>query len=262
MDIRCVVCGEPWFSDLSDMAPWERDLFKSGAGCPCCKGQGDWQPETIGDIENGDGDPMDRLILTEIPKSERPEWKRPEPIVKWICKGCGIQAIEDPGADEYDPKDPALCWRAPNNGPTSAYHREWRMDRDHGDPEPEPDKVGDDPVCPECYGECDECGAPGFRDSTGIDVYDPGWLTEHPKDRGGYYVHPDLCCIDCLHEAEYNVARERWEQSNLQDRIDALHRAYGIGPDRTITIARLLSARHDTLPSDDCGEIVEYFNTP
>ncbi len=40
MDLYCQVCGEPWdfFSLTDDMSENEAQNFKSGNGCPCCKG--------------------------------------------------------------------------------------------------------------------------------------------------------------------------------------------------------------------------------
>ena len=82
MDIKCVVCGEPWDSygvSHGDMAPWEATLFRRGAGCPCCEGvPNGWTPSHMDDVENGDGDPMARIIAAErVADGTAPKWVRP-----------------------------------------------------------------------------------------------------------------------------------------------------------------------------------------
>ena len=96
MDIRCAVCGEPWDcwgANHGDMAAWEYDLFKKGAGCPCCQGVSD---------ENHLKDHLESIVLnSEDPDSfnrlhdpdNKPEWKEPEPKKLWTCDGCGVSVI-------------------------------------------------------------------------------------------------------------------------------------------------------------------------
>lgn len=80
MEIKCVVCGEPWYLPLSDsMEKWEVKLFKAGAGCPGCKGvepDPAWHPQEFTDVENGDEDPIDRIIAYEN-RDNRPAWREP-----------------------------------------------------------------------------------------------------------------------------------------------------------------------------------------
>ena len=41
MDINCGNCLEPWgIMEINEMEEEERKQFKSGSGCPSCKGQG------------------------------------------------------------------------------------------------------------------------------------------------------------------------------------------------------------------------------
>lgn len=92
MDIKCVVCGEPWDSygvNHGDMEAWEADLFKKGAGCPSCCGKGEWEAKDIQDFTNGDEDEMERLNAYEN-RSERPEWKKPEVVQPE--RGCVYEA--------------------------------------------------------------------------------------------------------------------------------------------------------------------------
>ena len=96
MDLRCVICGEPWDAygvRHGDMLSWESALFLKGVGCPYCKGK---RPEHLTDVdqldflrdrllinpdEDGDLDLVARLTSGEAP----PSWKEPyagDPIDK------------------------------------------------------------------------------------------------------------------------------------------------------------------------------------
>jgi len=98
VDIKCVVCGEPWHHELSgDMAYWEVRLFKAGAGCPsCCGKEPDppWHPESFSDIENGDLDPMLRIIAYEN-RDKRPKWEIPPDSILWECKKCLVAVMRN-----------------------------------------------------------------------------------------------------------------------------------------------------------------------
>lgn len=101
MDTKCLVCGEPW--DVygvthGDMLAWEANLFRKGAGCPCCEGETpdpEWEPKSISDVEFGDEDCIDRIYQYED-RENRPKWERPEPEVLWTCEKCGLQTLKDP----------------------------------------------------------------------------------------------------------------------------------------------------------------------
>lgn len=100
-DIKCVKCGEPWDSygvNHGDMLPWESKLFKAGAGCPSCEGVSNgWTPTSVFDIDNGDEDPMDRIVAHE---NVTAKWTRPEDPKHWECDGCGVQVRTDLDTNE------------------------------------------------------------------------------------------------------------------------------------------------------------------
>lgn len=188
-DVRCVVCGEPWdYYGVShgDMEKWEARLFKAGAGCPACEGvlpPEPFEPRSIGDLENGDEDEMERLVAYAN-RPARPEWKRPEPEVLWTCDGCGVQVVRNPDTDEleYDlPPGARGCrWYASHS---------YRLP-----PGPEPAHVfGKSPVCEYCFQRCARCGAPVSSVLEHGDVYDPGWCStvEGRSPR-------DVFCITCI----------------------------------------------------------------
>lgn len=55
-DIRCRICGEPWFDPGADMPAWQVDLFYGGKGCPCCGLNGKEAPEFV--------KPPDKCVFT------------------------------------------------------------------------------------------------------------------------------------------------------------------------------------------------------
>lgn len=144
MTVKCVVCGEPWDSwglRHGDVLAWEYDLFKKGAGCPACKGVrpegGGFRPEGIHDLDNGDEDPMERVIAyADSLHGAAPEWKPPEREVLRTCAGCGIQLVRDLAEEIYDgdTRKPVYEWYTPPN--SNAY--KWYISHNHrqmGDPE-------------------------------------------------------------------------------------------------------------------------------
>ena len=212
-DVKCVVCGEPWdyYGMLhGDMLKWESELFRKGAGCPCCKGVipegGAPRPETLEDIENGDGDPIERLMLMENVE-KRPEWIRPKDPVLWTCKGCGVEVIRNVDNDKIEyhlPHDAkAMKW----------YHSH---DFSSGEPTEEPAHIfkPDEPVCEFCLRNCSGCGVPvcslldygdgydGYcgiteRYGCGVDaVFCTGCLEIMCAECGGLPDDCD-CCRDC-----------------------------------------------------------------
>jgi hypothetical protein len=98
MDIKCVVCGEPFDAfgvDHGDFLPWEAKLFRAGAGCPCCEGENPngYTPSKLSDVENGDDDPILRIIAAEnAANGTAPKWQRPQDPIHWVCDGCGVRA--------------------------------------------------------------------------------------------------------------------------------------------------------------------------
>lgn len=188
MDIKCVRCGEPWDSygvDHGDMFQWEAKLFKLGAGCPSCEGRPNgWEPATIGDVENGDGDPMDRIIAHE--RGASVPWKRPTDPVHWKCDGCGVEVVTDVD-------DNTLAYRIPNGAKCRQWYHSHNFDR--GEPEKEPAHVfGGQKVCEFCLNHCVDCNAPITSHLEFGDVYDEGYSHIQP---GSYR---DSVCTDCFEQ--------------------------------------------------------------
>lgn len=195
MDILCVVCGEPWDAYL-DMLPWEKILFRKGAGCPCCKGKSNKAYDPLsGDenkgfsfnaIENGDGDPIERLHLLENRKN-RPEWKRPDDEILWTCAICGIQSVID--ADTGD-----CLYHVPHSAPAARWYYSHPHDGDEGEREPE-HKIGEDCFCIHCTETCYVCGKPIIPSLEG-DTYDEGMAFPLESYRQG--MGTPYACIDCF----------------------------------------------------------------
>lgn len=197
MDIKCVVCGEPWDAygvNHGDMLEWERVLFRQGAGCPGCKGvvpANRFHPESIADIENGDEDPMIRLNAYEDSIEGRaPKWERPEPKVFWTCDGCDVQVIGNP--DYREEHEDYLEYHLPRDARGNKWWHSHPYDR--GMPEKEPaHKFGDQNVCEFCLDHCEGCGAPVSSLIETSDVYDEGWCITLEG-----YGYQDVFCITCV----------------------------------------------------------------
>lgn len=203
MDIKCVVCGEPWDSygvTHGDMLPWEAKLFRAGAGCPSCEGKPNgWMPTTISDVENGDLDPMLRIVARErFEAGEAPRWERPCDAELWVCDGCGVRVVRNADTNEleYDVRWGAKC-------------RQWyhSHDFDRGTPEESPAHVFKHgaKVCEFCLTHCSECGTELCSHLEYSDVYDEGNPIPDPRDE----YHASVC-IDCLDVAETEAAQEVW----------------------------------------------------
>jgi len=206
MDIKCVVCGEPWDAwgvNHGDMSFWEANLFRAGAGCPGCKGEvpkeGPFEPKSLEDIENGDGDPMDRLLAYENTlEGRKPEWVEPAPIVLWKCDGCGVEVHRDleaspDGSIAYD-KAP-LFYAVPSGSKANDWWSSHPFSREP-EPGPEPDfKLGEGDkahsLCGFCADSCADCGAV-ITDKLELDTYDEGCAFPAPGD------WQSQVCVDCL----------------------------------------------------------------
>lgn len=85
MDIHCVQCGEPWDAygaRHGDMEQWQYDLFRKGAGCPCCEGKPEkpFQPTKLEHVEFGDEDPALRInAFDDRDEGKLPPWEPPPP---------------------------------------------------------------------------------------------------------------------------------------------------------------------------------------
>ena len=193
-DIRCVVCGEPWDAygiTHGDMAPWEAKLFRAGAGCPCCEGEPNgWTPEKISDVENGDEDPMVRIMQAEaVSEGKAPKWERPEDPVHWTCDSCGNSVVTDLDTGE-------LAW---------ARYRAFGWSQEPTE-EPEHTFTSGTCVCCDCYQTCDHCGEP----------VEPG--------EESYYIQScnvTLCSEDCLCSWEHEESQRVWRECyRTKDRLE------------------------------------------
>lgn len=200
-DIRCVVCGEPWDAygiSHGDMLAWEADLFRKGAGCPCCKGERPEEPfefQTLADCENGDGDPMERIIAKDAADSHNPpKWEEPESPVLWVCDACGVEVFRDISEEYYNgtkKEGVKLRYRIP---PTAKCAKWYSSHTFYNDPDETPAHIFENGtrVCEYCLDHCAGCGAAVSKTLETDDVYDDGWCGT-PE---GYY--PSVYCIDCV----------------------------------------------------------------
>jgi hypothetical protein len=199
MDIKCVVCGEPWDAygvTHGDMEPWQAALFRVGAGCPSCEGvDNGWTPTTFSDVENGDDDPMIRIVLAET-KAERPAWREPDPIVEWTCACCGVDVGTDANGDVYVGQRNATQYRS-------------MLDMDRED-DYSPHIVAGHQICVSCVESCAECGVETCNALSG-DPYDGLASAPHPD-------HWNRCvCVDCLETLESERPGDEWIHSHAPD---------------------------------------------
>jgi hypothetical protein len=191
MDVKCVVCGEPWdflgiVSEDSDMEKWEVKLFRAGAGCPCCKGEVDpesrFHPEGIDDVEFGDEDPIERIFAYEDSVSGvAPKWEKPPSKSLWKCNGCEVEVLEDANGDiEFRNEGIGLKWYVSHNFKVEDFDRE-------------PDHVfqGGQKVCMYCMTHCSECLKTVSHTVGFDDAYDDGNCF---PSSDGHFVY----CPDCL----------------------------------------------------------------
>jgi len=221
MDIYCIKCGEPWDAwgaRNGDMAPWEYNLFRKGAGCPCCQGEDNgFMPERLEHVEFGDEDPAIRINQMEDKLDGLlPKWERPENPVFWTCEGCGVQVIGN--LDYPKDSDDYLEYHLPSNAPGHKWYNSHPYHR--GTPEKEPAHVFKheerhwiwveserskgaiqsyeaieigQPVCEFCLSHCHECGEPVCSLLEHSDCYDPGWCSTVEG-----YGYEDVFCIGCV----------------------------------------------------------------
>jgi hypothetical protein len=189
MDIKCAVCGEPWDHYL-DMLPWEKALFRQGAGCPCCEGETpidmseDEEHAIIRDrllfnpLETGDLELVGRLSA-DGSNDARPEWKRPDPVAIWTCDGCSVSAATDPD-------DGSIVWYGGDKVHYShGYAASYGGHYGHEDPD-DPIVLDGRSYCPGCVETCDHCGETFERAADA--------LVSHPSN---YY---QAVCVECYCE--------------------------------------------------------------
>jgi hypothetical protein len=218
MDIKCVVCGEPFSAygiDHGDFLPWEAKLFRAGAGCPCCLGENKngYAPSKLSDVENGDDDPMLRIIAAEnAANGTAPKWQSPQDPIHWVCDGCGVRAItnldntlSDTEGLEYDL-------------PYSAKARKWYRSHPFHNSIPEITPAHTFPngenVCEFCLTHCSECDAP-LSELLGLELYDEGAAWPSPADEREHV------CADCHSVVEGEEAERVWrDYYNDKERIE------------------------------------------
>lgn len=233
MDIKCVICGEPyeaWGVNHGDMTYWEANLFRKGAGCPSCEGDPPngkvFEPESIFDVDNGDEDPQERLIASEAALAGKaPKWERPEPEEIWACACCGHRVVRDIDAypDGLIDYDKAPLMYAPRkvqpkkDGPQ--WYRVWIKLEDRE--VEEPTLIGEHKICEVCVSHCDDCGAAVCDEIADGDPYNPGWSTLKP---GSYN---DVLCIACYEK--YCSKCESDECECLGNVMSDIRRKYKLG---------------------------------
>ena len=198
-DIICAVCGEP-YDEFLDMLPWERDLFKQGAGCPCCEGVGPnteaIRLEHAKSVMMNSENPDDYPVLMSGGTAQRPPWVKPPDELLWTCEGCKVNVRKAKGDDDYSPDE--LYWEGGErvhyyHGNPFAYGTLSQM---HEDPTSTPLMLENKPYCPGCLGECWDCKALVFLRTE----LDPG----DPYEPGASFMsemHHHTICTNC-HENE------------------------------------------------------------
>lgn len=209
MDINCAVCGEPWDiwgANHGDMAAWEYDLFRKGAGCPCCEGE---NKDNANNVEqhmfsvmmNSD-DPDAFSLMGGMDRTNK--WIEPAPKVLWECAHCKVQAVlsnDCPYDGDKLPKDISgfVKWHGGKkvhykngHGPMSyssmAFYNEV--------PDAESDCIFDGKsYCPGCACACNECGTVILINGAAcnIDTYGSGASFPHPGNPFWGVV-----CLECF----------------------------------------------------------------
>jgi hypothetical protein len=170
------------------MLKWEAALFHKGAGCPCCEGEGDFEPQTISDVEYGDLDPMIRINQFEN-RANRPKWEQPAPKVLWKCSHCEQSVQRDPDYNELEYTKPCHYFQtSPIDKPAYTF--------------------GDNTYCHDCVNECENCGDP-IEPETG----------HHRQE--GMSVHY-FCSDECVGKHEHEATIENIGNAGCSLTIDDL----------------------------------------
>jgi hypothetical protein len=201
-DIHCRVCKEPWDywgARHGDMAAWEYDLFRKGAGCPHCQGEAesDHTESHLASVvlTSGCDDPDS---FETLHGADRPKWVEPEPKKLWTCACCNVSVVISNEAgydgDKQSDDDIWLQWHGGEKvhysygcGPYTYGH----VARDDAETEA-PFKIGGKPYCPGCATACAECGEHLFSREQPGDCYDVGYSFPHPGNPFWGSV-----CLDC-----------------------------------------------------------------
>lgn len=230
-DVLCFVCNEPWDSygaRHGDMIPWEYDLFRKGAGCPCCEGESQtnaddkaYNAAKQAVFDSTDDDELVDNFVHAIGK--RPKWERPENPVLWECESCRCKVVENldlPIEGGFE-----LEWEFHKN-----VH--WRVQNSYDDPtENPPHQIEGDAYCEVCVSLCSDCGDTAVFNDGGPDLYGPGgsiptpgqgYYTNHRTCMDcyeQYYAHCDVCEESCSVDEMVEVSNPRkyqkWENDTL-----------------------------------------------
>jgi hypothetical protein len=211
--VKCRICRETWNlwgANHGDMAGWELDLFKKGAGCPCCKGVLDeGEEDHLEDhlhsvVFDGCEDPDSFEMLHELNPDKKIPWIEPEPQVAWECAGCGMKVCwnnERPyDGDKLSEDEVWLYWKGKDS---------YRI---NDKPSLETDYIiKEKKYCPNCATTCAECGKTVFIEYElhVDDAYDEGASWSHPGNPMWGSV-----CLTCLEELEARYDEDSEEKSN------------------------------------------------
>ena len=165
----------------------------------------------MSDVENGDEDPMLRIIAAEhVANGTAPKWERPTDPVHWTCDGCGVEVITNLDACVQDGSKAttALEYHVPFKSKASDWYSSHPFDR-HGDPEDKPAHTFEHgaKVCEFCLEHCTECGC-ALSATLELETYDEGNAIQSPASSS--YYNPDYVCEDCLSKVEDDEAQRVW----------------------------------------------------
>lgn len=219
-DVRCAVCGDKWEQygiNHGDMAWWQADLLRAGAGCPSCEGERDGEDhfeEFARDVvfDAYESEQFEDALHAAAAGEAPPKWEEPEPKVLWTCAGCGVSAVvsnEAPYDGSKVSDDPLwFSWHGGQKthyshgaGP-HAYSDLYDAEEPERDP---PHEIAGKAYCPGCAGQCAECSASVFSNSD---------LEGEAEEAGSSFPHPinPFCgsvCYDCY--CELNAEEEEEE---------------------------------------------------
>lgn|SRR6185295_2134876 len=255
MDTLCVVCGEPWFSELTDMEPWERTLFKAGAGCPTCEGEpanGPGFPEDrLSSYDDGDLDPMTRINAREtFVDGKAPAWVKPAPVTLWQCSGCDVTVTSFQGDLEYEL-------------PRGARGRNWYVSHQYdryGNPEAKPAHSWpgvDLHACEFCLTHCNRCGVALHKTAEFGDTYDAGQPFTGESDHSST---PWYFCIDCATEVDPDEESEAWGSYGASDFRRTIVKAHALSTLASWLLDDVSDDALWTLYSDANGETEHFAN--
>lgn len=207
MDINCAICGEPWDlwgANHGDMAAWEYDLFRKGAGCPCCEGEYKGEDNNIEkhmfSVMMNSDDPDSFMLMSGERKGL---WAEPEPKKLWECEYCKVQVVINNNCpyngNKLENIDDFLEW---HNGERVHYESgcgPYKYSNLYNKDEPTKESeyvIDGKSYCPGCAASCTECG-----DIVLINGAAYGVEAEYVG-----YSHPTnpfwgIVCLDC-HEEE------------------------------------------------------------